>query len=197
MRSLPVLLIFLALTACAGSPPPPDVFFRLETAVVKPLPAPIFAGVLEVQRLGAEGLVAERALLFSEGDQPQQLARYSYHFWTEPPASLLRDQMVTTLRAAGVAKQVVTADLRVPADYVIEGRLRRFEQRTGAAAGVVVDAEIGLIQVRGNRLLMVHDYHLESPAAGNSPEAAVAAFQTALDQLQQRFLGDLAGLAQP
>lgn len=191
--AVPLIACFL-MAGCAGSPPPPDVFYRLDHRPVQALATPALPGVVEVASLSAEGLAADRALLFSSREHPDQLARYSYHFWVEAPPLLIRDELVRVLRDAGVATQVVTADLRVPADFIVEGRLKRFEQVVGGPPAVVMEAELGVVRLRGNQLLMLRDYRVETPAAGDAPGDAAAALQICLDHLLSRFVGDLARL---
>jgi len=191
MKTAFALTLCLVLAACAGAPPPPDVFYRLDHRPVKALAAPVLAGVVEVATPSAEGLAGDRALLYSSREHPDQVGRYSFHFWVEPPPLLVRDELVRVLREAQVAPQVVTANLRVPADFVIEGRLKRFEQLAGGAPAVAVEIELGVVRVRGNELLLLRSYRQETPAAGDSPADAVAALQLCLDQLLNRFLADL------
>jgi len=188
------VFLTLVLSACAGAPPPPDVFYRLDHRPVNALPSPALPGVVEVATLSSEGLAGDRALLFSSREHPDQVARYSFHFWVEPPPLLVRDELVRLLREAAAAPQVVTANLRVPADFVVEGRLKRFEQVVGGPPAVVVEAELGVVRVHGNELLLLHDYQMETPAAGDAPGDAVAALQLCLDQMLGRFLADLSAL---
>ena len=191
MKILLSLTLCLALGACAAAPPPPDQFYRLDHRPVTALAAPVLPGVVEVGTLSAEGLAGDRALLYSSREHPDQVGRYSFHFWVEPPPLLVRAELVRVLREAQAAPQVVTANLRVPADFVIEGRLKRFEQLAGGAPAVAVEVELGVVRVRGNELLLLRNYRQETPAAGDAPADAVAALQLCLDQLLIRFLTDL------
>lgn len=191
------VLILLAglLSGCAAPPPPRDSFYRLEVAASPALAHAPLHGVVEVSHFGAEGLTGERALLYSYRDKPDQVLRYSYHLWTEPPASLLEGQLVRVLRAAHAATSVVTADLRVPPDYVIEGRLRRFEQLAGARPAVLVEIDLGVVRVHGNALLLLRTYKVEKPSRTEQVPDAVAAFQAAVGEVFAQFLDDLSRTA--
>lgn len=193
-RIAALFALTLWLGGCS-SPPPPDTFYRLQPLTPATLPRPVLPGVVEVTRFGADGLTGDRALLYSYRDKPDQLLRYSYHLWTEAPPTLLRDQLVEMLRRARAADRVVTADLRVPPDYVVEGRLRRFEQLAGSPPGVVVTMDLGVVQVHGNQLLMLNTYHVEKPATSEQPADAVVAFQAAVDEAFTHFLHDLRHLS--
>ncbi len=193
------LLIALALTglaACApGGSVQRDAFYRL--AVPAPSQAqiqagqPILPGVVEVQRPAAEGLAVDRAIVYSYRDRPQEVDHYSYHFWTEPPAVLVQDQLVEFLRAAKAAERVVTSELRVPPQWVVQSRIKRFEQLAGSEPAVVIEMEMGVTRLRGNELTFLKTYRVETPMRGDNVPAAVNAFDAALADLFRQFLADL------
>ena len=190
------LLLLLLGSGCAlAPPPPPDTFYRLEVAAPAVLPRPLLPGVVEVKRFDAEGLTGDRALLYSYRDRPDQVLRYSYHFWVDAPPTLFQDQLLRVLRQAGAVDTVVTSGIDLSPDYVIEGRLRRFEELAGASPAVVVEADIAVVRVRGDALLMLHSYRVEKPAASEQPADAVRAFQAAVGELAGRFLDDLSRMA--
>jgi cholesterol transport system auxiliary component len=194
MRSLPGLLLLFALSGCAGSPPPADQYYRLSPPATAPLARPVLSGVVEVGRLGAEGLTGDRAILYSHRDTPSQLARSAYRFWSEPPPVLLADRLVDLLRDAQAAPSVVSGDLRVSPDILIEGRLHRFEQVLGNPPAVVVDLELGVIRLHGAELRLLKRYQVEQPLASDSPADAAAGFDAAVGEVFRQFLADLGRL---
>ncbi|PKU23983.1 ABC-type transport auxiliary lipoprotein family protein [Telmatospirillum siberiense] len=191
-RVILALALLLPLGGCFGGGAPSDQFYRLAVPAPVVSPSPILPGVVEVGRFAAEGLTGERALLYSYRDKPDQVARYGYHLWVEAPPVLLQNQLVRLLRETRAASTVVTADLRVPPDILIEGRLRRFEQLVGAAPSVVVEMDLGVIRVRGGGLLLLRNYRVEKPMVGDQPADAVVAFQGAVGEVFGHFLADLA-----
>lgn len=195
--ALPILLaLVLLLSGCVGGAPPADRFYRLDVAAPPVQPAPLLPGVVEVTRFGAEGMTGDRALLYSYQNNPGEERRYSYDMWVEPPPVLVQDQLVRALRHARIANLVVTSDLRVAPDYIIEGRLRRFEQLAGPQPAVMVEADIGVVRLHGNELLMLNTYRVEKPAKTQEAPDAVDAFQAALTEVFARFVTDLAAHSQ-
>ena len=94
-RSLQAMIFLVApvLAACAQPPLPQDHFYRLSVgAPGNPRAEPRFKGTLEVGRFVADGLTAGRPVVYSMADRPNELREYRYHFWTEPPPTMLRDQ---------------------------------------------------------------------------------------------------------
>ena len=183
------------LGACAQPEVPQDTFYRLDVGVPeKALSAPRFRGTLEVARLSADGLTAGRPIVYSRSDRPRELLEYHYHFWTEPPPVMLRDQLVAYLRGAKVASAVVTPELRVAADYALTGKIMRLERVIGASPGAakaVVELELGVRQTAGERLLFLDTYRVETAAAADTVGAAVDAMNEGLKRVFALFVADI------
>ncbi len=193
-RQLAILLAipFVALAAACSSPPAPrDTFYRLAAAApARSFDAPPLAGVLEVNRLDTDGVLSERALAYVDAGKGG-LQRYRYDFWSEPPGVMLQDRLARALAEANAAREVVTPDLRVPPDYALRGKLRRFEQVAGADR-VAVELQLVLVNARDGQLIMTKTYAATPAAAADTPEAAVAAIGRGVDEVVARFLADLA-----
>ncbi|OHC82937.1 MAG: hypothetical protein A3G73_07440 [Rhodospirillales bacterium RIFCSPLOWO2_12_FULL_67_15] len=185
------LALALALAACAQPEVPSDSYYRLQVASPAPRPAPVFKGTIEVNRFVADGLVAGRPIVYSEPNQPHRVREYNYHFWIEPPTVLLRDQLVAFLRAGKFADTVTTPEVRIPADYVLTGRIIRLEKIDGAAPQGVLELELGVRRADG-KLVFLDVYKMEVAAENNSVEAAVRALNKALDAAYAKFAADLA-----
>jgi ABC-type uncharacterized transport system auxiliary subunit len=181
--------------ACAQPPLPEDHFYRLDVATSpEPLASPPLPGVLEVERFIADGLTAGRPIVYSESGQPHALREYHYHFWVEAPTVLLRDQLVAQLRAAKVARFVVTPEMRVDADYVLTGKIKRLERVIGAEPRAVVELELAVRQTGGDRLVVLRSYRVEEVVPTDSVAAFVATVNKALGVIYAKFTDDLAGL---
>jgi ABC-type uncharacterized transport system auxiliary subunit len=189
------LALALALGACAQAPVPSDTFYRLgvHSAAVPPSLQPVFDVAVEVRPFDADGILAERALVYVTADAGS-LGQYSYHFWVEPPAQAVQRELTDHLRRSGRFGEVVTSRFRVRSDVAVLGRIGRLEQvlKAEGTAGVVVELEIGAERTgREGGLLTLNTYRVESPANDASPAAAVAAMRTALLEIFERFTADL------
>ncbi|MBT8004155.1 MAG: hypothetical protein HN578_14685 [Rhodospirillales bacterium] len=129
--------------------------------------------------------------MYSASDKPNQLMDYNYHFWTEPPTVLLRDQLIEYLRAAGVAKTVVTAELRVAPDFIISGKIKRFEQVRDASPHVVLEMELGLRQAGTDNLVFWGTYARKVTAEGTTVADGVKAANLAVSQVYSDYVRDL------
>lgn len=195
-RSVAMLaLTMLALVgACTQPEVPEDNFYRLRVEPPKnAAPSPRFKGTIEIERFAADGLTAGRPIVYTESGQGHRLKEYHYHFWTEPPTVMLRDQLVMYLRAAGVAEAVVTPEMRVDPQYVLAGKIKRLEKVAGAKPMAVLELELGLREAGGGgKLVLLESYHIETAAENDSVDAAVQALNKALAAAYARFTASVA-----
>lgn len=195
IRSLALAVIpALLLVGCqaAGEPPPVDRFYRI--AVAEPVPAdrPSLDGAVLVGRLDANGLTRERPVVYSADDDVNTLAQHEYDFWIEPPARLLQSELVRYLRSTGIARSIVTPELRVRSDFEVVGTVRRFERLIGRSGPrVAVALDLALIDRNDDRLRVVDTYSTEVACPDSSIDASVEAFNEALAAIFADFLADI------
>ncbi|MBF0305548.1 MAG: membrane integrity-associated transporter subunit PqiC [Alphaproteobacteria bacterium] len=196
-RPAAILLAVSLCAACAGAPPPKDNFYRLEVpSPAQAAPRPILPGVLEVSRLGADGLASERAIVHVDRGAPLSVRNYAYEFWTDPPGLLVQDALVKYLRAANAAETVLTSDLRALPDTIVQGHIRRFERITGDRPAVVAEIELGVSGRTAGKPILLRTYRVERPVPADGGVAAAAqAMNEALAELFGRFVSDLAAVA--
>ena len=194
MARLKILLPIVALlgiAACAAPPVPKEQYFRLAATPATETLAHPLDGIVEVSPLGADGVTGERPLLYT-ANGGVKLEQRNYAYWTELPTSMIRDQIVGYLRAAGAAEQVVPSELRVGASYRIQGDLKRLEQSAGKEhdAGVI-ELELSLIDESDDHLVLSKIYRAETPAKDHTIDASVAALNAGLEDVLKRFAADI------
>ena len=192
MKRIFLLLPILALLgACAAPPVPKEQYFRLtaEAAPAK-IEHPV-EGAVEIAPFAGEGVLGERPLLFT-ANGGQKLEQRSYAYWTDPPPTMVRDELVAYLRSAGAAEKIVDSELRVDAKYLIQGKLHRLEQVIDGKNGGAVEIELSLIEKATDNLILSSVYKFEEPAAGDTIDAAVTALNKAMNDVFAKFTADLA-----
>jgi ABC-type uncharacterized transport system auxiliary subunit len=189
-RLAPCLIL---LAGCAAPTPiPEDHFYRLPAVDNAPETVALTATPIFVDALRAEGLYRERPILSQAGDGGLELRQARYHFWHEPPATLLRDYLIEYLRAAG-AGTLVTADRSIPSAVRVSGRIKALERRVeGDAISVVVALELRLDAEGEPTPPLIREYRRERPVAGAQIPASVQAFGEALNDVYREFLRDAA-----
>lgn len=191
-RLLAALLV-LGLAACAQPPVPQDRFFRLQVEAPQSAAAAL-DGVVEVDRLGAEGLTAGRAIVYTDASSPNLAQEFFYDFWVEPPGDMLRDILVKYLRNAGVADALITPDSRANSDFNLVGRINRLEIVRGDAPLGVAEIEFSLTSSATGKLLMVKNYVSTVAVSDGSVPAGVGAINEGISQIFNQLTTDLRNL---
>jgi ABC-type uncharacterized transport system auxiliary subunit len=187
---LPVI-VFVLVAACMAPSVPKEQYFRLVAAPATEKLAHPLVGILEASPLGADGVTGERPLLYT-ANGGTKLEQRNYAYWTELPTAMIRDQLVTYLRSAGAAEQVVPSELRIGAAYRIQGDIKRLEQSAGKKTDIgILELELSVIDENTDQLILSRVYHTEQPAADHSIDAAVAALNAGLQDVLKRFAADI------
>jgi ABC-type uncharacterized transport system auxiliary subunit len=191
-----LLLVAVALATLAGcSQPrvPEDNFYRLTIAPPRHMDTPLIPGIVEVSRFVADGLVSQRAIVYSQAAEANVAQAYHYDLWIEPPTSLLQNALVDYLRAAGAAGTVVTPELRAEPDAILSGHIRRFEHVRGGAGGSVrVSLDLSLRERKSDKLLLVKSYEAERPVGDSQLQTVAREMSAAVEDIYGRLLRDLA-----
>jgi len=195
-RQLPPLTLLLAvalLSACGSSGSArEDSYYRLDLSTT---PTPVkhpYPGTLLVAKLDGRGFAADRAIIFRDATQQDQVQRYTYHLWAEAPTLTVQDLLAHYLREAGTARFVVTPTQRVRADLIISGTLFLMEQHPyDQPPGVVVELELGMVRADRREPLFLTRYHAEHHTADAQLQHAIPAFDAALADIFSQFLADL------
>lgn len=189
-------LLFLAavtLGGCASQPPvPSDRFYRLSAVMAaEPLASPKLPGVLVIDRFTADGLTAGRPIVYVQSSDPNQLLEYHYHFWTQPPTIMLRDEMVTFLRAANIADKVVSPEMRLDPQHALTARIRKLEQVLGSPNRTQLELEIGIRRPEDGTAVFLKSYRQDVVQSTAGVGGAVDALNEALNIVYSDFLADL------
>jgi len=187
----------LLLTACATPEPvPQDQFYRLVgPASPARLATPTIEGTLKVEPIKTFGIYRERAILYSQSDQPESLRQHHYHHWIDTPTRLIRDQLVDYLREYGVAGTVAGSQIGLSGDLRLHLELKNFERVIHPDGGVSVKVRLdAVITDKSNRPLKIASYLSETPAGNNTVAASVAAINQALSEIYRQLADDLTTL---
>lgn len=191
-----ILAAGLFVAGCASQPPvPSDKYYRLQAVFAgSALSSPKFSGTFEVERFTADGLTAGRPIVYVEAGDPNQLQEYHYHFWTQAPTVMLRDELVTYLRAAKIANNVVTPEMRLEPDYVMTGRIRKLEQVIGSGNATRLEVELSVRRPSDGKLLFLKSYAHETKQSSQGVASAVDAFNQSINIIFSDLFQDLKAL---
>lgn len=192
------LIFAISLSGCFGgnsTPVPSDHYYRLTyKASDKSRSAePILAGSLAVQRFVARGLYQERPLLFVKSENPLELRRHHYHHWTDTPSRLIQEDFLHYLRNTNFAQTISRFQPGQQSDYLITGRINRFERVLDSAdTSVMVSLELELQSSR-QKTIFRNIYTQSVDVSNREMHSSIGAFDTALQQIYSQFLQDIRG----
>ncbi len=187
------LLLTLLLSGCASTPAVRDQFYQLTASELMPSSqVPLHPGTLLVTNIAARGFLGGLPIVFRDDEQPSLTQRYDNHLWEQPPARMLKAQLVRTLDSAGIFRHVLADPSGAQIDYRLSGQLTRFEHRpTAQPPTVALELELTLIETSTRRLRLARRYARQQPTAASTPVAMVAAFNQLVDQVLDEIIADL------
>lgn len=188
------ILMALFVTACGNVPGAPDhTYYRM--GAMQKLPraeTPVFVDPLVVGLFEANGLYADRALIYALDPEARELRQYHYQLWTDPPTRLLQRRLQAELREAALAPLVIDALPASQAAIRIRGEILRFERVPTTDGGHMASVVLGLRANRPDGTPQVNEiYHADVVAANSSLLAMADALFAAVDQIFLQFHSDL------
>jgi ABC-type uncharacterized transport system auxiliary subunit len=154
-----VLLLVPLVTGCTILPPSAPLkevaYYIIDPALPTERQSSPPDLVLAVQPLSSAPRYEERIL---HRDANGAAGYHEYDRWIEPPAEMLTQAVIKTLRAAGVARTVVDGRLVRHPDLVLEGHVTRFDQSYADPGSQKAACELELVVKRnedGRMLLSV------------------------------------------
>ena len=182
------------LPGCASAPPP--LYFRLDypipygTAEGEPLDL-----VLAVPPVKAPETLARSNILYRVS--PRVLQHYQSRYWEQSPAAISHQQLVRSLRAAGIFKRISTRRLALDADFSLTLNLTAFEEVVeGPGRTALVGARYELATVKPRDILLAGKVETGIQIPGGEkvqPEALAEAMSQALKGCLDEVVAAVAG----
>ena len=196
MIKLLVCFITLVLMGCQSAPPvPADKYYRLEAVSGEPSARTILNETLFIEPVRADGLYAERAMLFAPGNEPRELQQYHYQYWIEPPRVLLQEHIRASFEAMAIAPHVTDIASGNGAGYLLNARILRLEKIIdGSKTRAVVSLHFALQRTKSSELILEHSYSAEVVMSDDTQHAYVLACEAGLKKIYASFAEDLKSL---
>ena len=146
--------------------------------------------MVRVAKFRASGVHRERAIAYSESDQVV-VKQHRYHLWIDSPERILQNELVSYLRAAGVAPTISASDLGNDG-FEIQGQIRQMDHIIAAdGASIVVALAFELVQQESEKLLVLGaEYRETRPTSSNDMAAVAVAMSDAVGVIFERFVAD-------
>lgn len=163
-----------------GNIPEPRIF-RIGYAPPAPAaatnPLPVTLGVAG---LGGPETYRQERLVYRT--LPHKVAFYPYDRWEVPPVEMVTDALLGHLRAAGLFRRVVPYTRDGQVDYVLRGRLLRFDEEDGGPGTswtAVVEIDYQLVDPQKGQVVSTGMARATQPVQGRQAEAIVESLSVA------------------
>ncbi len=186
---LPVAAACAVLLAGCGAARPIK-YYSLDPPAVTPAAQRLDVSLL-VGRIGAPLVYRDTRIVYRTG--ANELGLYDEHRWAEAPALMVEEMLLQSLRNSRRYRSVQLIASNAQGDYIVRGRVERFEEVEGKPMAARVWLHLSLYDPKSGHTVWTQNYEQDQDVAGNEMSAVVAA----LDQNLQRGIQELtAGIDQ-
>lgn len=194
MRACLVALLVIVVAGCGNVPGVPEhTYFRMTAPQALPVSkSQVFNTPIVVNLFAADGLYADRALIYALNPEASELRQYHYQLWTDPPTRSLQRRLLIELREAAVAPLVTDELAASQAALRISGSILRFERVPTVDGGYLASVVVRIRVDRPDGTPQLDEiYHADVVAADKRLGATAVALSSAVDQAFAEFHADL------
>lgn len=187
---LTAVMIFLGWFAIGCGAPRPTKYYVLD-----PGPAPAnppstqYPVILLVGRVTASHLFRDDRLVYGSG--PVQLGTFSYDRWAEPPAQMLQDLLISTLRSSGQYRAVSSLSSNVRGDYIVRGHLWDISEVDKPELMARFSFDLELFDPKNRTVVWSGRYQHDEPAQGKKVQDVIEAMDRNVRAGLQQLSGEL------
>lgn len=190
LRLFTALFFVGVITSCAPAPSrAPDIFYDLSVQPVQQSYGSTES--LSISSVSAQGVMSGRPFVTQTSADPVAYSELRGHLWHIPPAQLLQSALVDGLSLGSADLVIGTSDTLSSPDYRLKLKLRQFSFTPNGEAVIALE---GVIRAQQSDVLKTAVYSARQPVEGDTAEAAVRAYQNAIQQIAQQLSADIASL---
>ncbi len=168
-------------------------YFILEASRDEDISSPDTDAVLTVRRLRVSAKYEGKGLVYRLKELSYETDFYNEFFIS--PASMFTEEIRKRLAVSGLFKHVVDPSSLLDSIYILEGAVTALygDYRVSTAPKAVMEIQFFLLQETdvSPKIIFQGQYHKEEPLKGNTPDALVKSWNSALSQILTEFETDL------
>ena len=182
-----VVLLAIGMAAC-GSP-------AVRYYVVDPGPAPVRASAMPlpvtllVARVTSSSLYRADRLVYASG--PLQLGVYEYHRWASPPADLMQNILIDSLRSTGQYRSVSKVGTNIRGSYILRGQLNALDESDKPTLSGRFSFQLELFDPKAGATIWSDSYVHEEPVNGKTVADVVDALDRNVRAGMDQMVGNL------
>ncbi len=169
--------IVLLLAGCGAARP--IKFYSLDPPEVSAAPQRTDVTLL-IAHFHAPTLYRDTRIAYRTG--ANEMGLYDEHRWVEAPALMVEEMVLQYLRRSGGYKSVQNISSSAQGDYIVQGRIERFEQVEGKPLSARVWLRLSLYDPKAGATVWAGSYERDEPASGDDFSSIVAALDKNLQQ---------------
>jgi ABC-type uncharacterized transport system auxiliary subunit len=183
-----VILIAASAAGCGGSRP-------VKYYVLDAGPAPAVSAApqipvnLLVSRVSAAHLYRDDRLVYGSNDV--QLGTYEYERWAEPPAGMMEDLVIKTLRATGSYRSVSRIASNLRGDYIVRGQLFALDEVQSPGLSARFSFQMELYDPKSGTTVWSSSYTHDEPVNGKKVSDVVEAMDRDVRAGVTQLIGEL------
>jgi ABC-type uncharacterized transport system auxiliary subunit len=135
--------------------------------------APQVPVTLLVSRITAAHLYRDDRLVYGANDV--QLGTYEYDRWAEPPAGMMEDLVIKTLRASGSYRSVSRIASNLRGDYIVRGQLFSLDEVQSNGLAARFSFQLELYDPKSGSTIWSSSYTHDEPVNGKKVSDVVEA----------------------
>ncbi len=120
-----------------------------------------------------------------------EMGLYEEHRWVEAPALMVEEMVLQYLRRGGRYKSVQSISSSAQGDYIVQGRIERFEQVEGKPLTARVWLRLSLYDPKAGATVWADSSERDEPASSDDFSAIVAALDKNLQQGVIQLAGEI------
>ncbi len=174
-RSLALILVLFAAGisfGCGAARPISYYQLSIPSAAPPSEPSPAYHVSLLVGPLLTSRLYRQDRIVYSTG--AQAMGTYEYHRWAQPPAEMMVEVLVRTLRSSGLYESVSLLRSNASGNFLLRGNLYDFKEISVPALSTRVSFELELRDAKSGATVWTHFYTHDEQVNGKDAAAVVA-----------------------
>jgi ABC-type uncharacterized transport system auxiliary subunit len=128
---------------------------------------------LLVSHITASHLYRDDRLVYGSGTV--ELGTYEYERWAEPPAELMQDMVISSLRASGNYRSVSRISSNLRGDYIVRGHLYALDEVESQGLAARFSFQLELFDPKSGATLWSSAYTHDEPVNGKKVSDVVEA----------------------
>jgi ABC-type uncharacterized transport system auxiliary subunit len=189
IRQAALVLLFVGVVAGCGASRPVKYYVLDIGPAPANSPSAQVPVTLLVSRITASHLYRDDRLVYGTG--AVQLGTYEYERWAEPPAELIQDMVITSLRSSGTYRSVSRISSNLRGDYIVRGHLYALDEVQSPGLAARFSFQLELFDPKSGATLWSSAYTHDEPVSGKKVSDVVEALDRDVRAGMTQLIGEL------